>query len=72
MNNLQVMITPKETALVRKTAARIYSQYAPAGDAGELSKEEFYHYGIIGLLEAKKRFDPSHGRFPGWPLRPGG
>jgi RNA polymerase sigma factor for flagellar operon FliA len=61
MNKLQVMITPKETALVRKTAARIYHRYAPAGDAGELSKEEFYHYGIIGLLEAKKRFDPSKG-----------
>jgi len=61
MNNLHVMITPKETSLVWRTASRVYNKYCPAGEASELSKEDFYHYGIIGLLEAKKRFEPSKG-----------
>ena len=61
MNNLHTMLTPKETSLVRRTAARVHNQYCPVGVTSELSKDDFYHYGIIGLLEAKKTFDPSMG-----------
>ena len=61
MDNLHVMITPKETSLVRGVASEIYSVYCPAGEAGEITKDDLYHYGIIGLLEAKKKYDRSKG-----------
>ncbi len=61
MDKVHVMITPKETSLVRRTASRVHNKYCPAGEASELSKDDFYHYGIIGLLEAKKNFEPSRG-----------
>ena len=44
-----------------RTAKKVHNQYCPAGEASELSKDDFYHYGIIGLLEAKKKFEPSKG-----------
>ena len=59
MGKLQVMITPKETLLVRGIAAEVYRSYCPAGKAGDMTKDDLYHYGIIGLLEAKQKYDDS-------------
>lgn len=51
-------ITAAETALVRKIAAWAHKRYCPA-DAKELiTREDLYHTGIIGLLEARKKIDP--------------
>jgi len=61
MDKVQVMITPKETALVRRIASDIYTEYCPAGEAGQVTKDDLYHYGIIGLLEAKSRYDKKKG-----------
>lgn len=61
MDKVHVMITPKETSLVRGVASEVYSVYCPAGEAGEISKDDLYHYGIIGLLEAKQKYDRSKG-----------
>ena len=61
MDNLHVMITPKETSLVRGVASEVYSVYCPAREAGEITKDDLYHYGIIGLLEAKQKYDRSKG-----------
>jgi RNA polymerase sigma factor for flagellar operon FliA len=61
MDKVHVMITPKETSLVRGVASEVYSVYCPAGEAGEISKDDLYHYGIIGLLEAKQKYDSSKG-----------
>lgn len=61
MNNLHVMITPKETMLVRRISSEAYTSYCPAGEAGDLTKDDLYHYGIIGLLEAKRNYDQSRG-----------
>ena len=61
MDNIHVIITPEEIALVRRIASEIYTEYCPAREAGEITKEDFYHYGIIGLLEAKRTYDNSRG-----------
>ena len=61
MDKVHVMITPKETSLVRRVASEVYTVYCPAGAAGEISKDDLYHYGIIGLLEAKQKYDRSKG-----------
>lgn len=61
MDNVHVMLTPKETSLVRRIASDLYIQFCPAREAGHISKEELYHHGIIGLLEAKGRYDKSRG-----------
>jgi len=60
-NNLQVMITPREMALVRRIASDVYSTYCPAGEAGDMTKEDLCHYGVIGLIEAKQSFDKAKG-----------
>ena len=61
MDKVRVMITPKETSLVRGVASKVYSVYCPAGEAGEITRDDLYHYGIIGLLEAKQKYDSSIG-----------
>jgi len=61
MDNLRVMITPKEMSLVRRIAADVYRTYCPAGDAGEITKDDLYHYGIIGLIEGKQSYDNTRG-----------
>ena len=61
MDKVHVMITPKETSLVRGVASEVYSVYCPAREAGEITKDDLYHYGIIGLLEAKQKYDRSKG-----------
>ena len=57
MDKAHVMINTKETNLIRRIANRIYRNYCPAGKAGSITKNDLYHLGIIGLLEARKRYD---------------
>lgn len=59
MDNLRVMITPRETGLIRKIAAEIYHTYCTQGSTDVMTREDLYHYGVVGLLEAKKNFDAS-------------
>jgi len=61
MNGLHVMITPKEMSLVRRIAAEVYTAYCPAGEAGEITREDLYHHGMIGLMESKRKYDRSRG-----------
>lgn len=61
MDNVHVMLTPKESSLVRRIASDLFIEFCPAREAGQISKEELYHHGIIGLLEAKSRYDKSRG-----------
>jgi RNA polymerase sigma factor FliA len=56
-----VMITSREKALVGKIAINIYKRYCPAGQSGQIELGELFNLGIIGLLEAKNRFDPNRG-----------
>lgn len=61
MDNLRVMITSKETAQVRRIATDVYKKYCPAREAGQITQEDLYHMGIIGLIETKRRYDKSKG-----------
>ena len=61
MNNIRVMMTPQEMSLVRRIAAEVYSTYCPAGEAGDITREDLYHHGMIGLLESKQTYDRSRG-----------
>lgn len=60
-SDVSVMITPGEKALVGKIASNVYRRYCPAGLAGQIEFDELFNLGIIGLLEAKNRFDPDRG-----------
>jgi RNA polymerase sigma factor FliA len=60
-SGVSVMITPGEKSLVGKIASNVYKRYCPAGQAGQIEFDELFNLGIIGLLEAKNRFDPNRG-----------
>lgn len=61
MQKLSVIVTSKETSLVWKIAANVHGEYCPSGEAGEMTKQDFFHYGIIRLMEAKRGYDSSRG-----------
>ncbi len=61
LNGVSVMITPREKSLVGKIASNVYKHYCPAGQSGQIEFDELFNLGIIGLLEAKKRYDPERG-----------
>ena len=57
MVKVHVMITPKETSLIRGIAKGVYRECCPLREAGSITKDELYHYGIIGLLETRQKYD---------------
>jgi RNA polymerase sigma factor for flagellar operon FliA len=57
-DNVTVMITDQEKALVGNIANKIFKKYCSGITYGKTELTELYHLGIIGLLEAKKNFDP--------------
>ncbi|NPA25924.1 MAG: sigma-70 family RNA polymerase sigma factor [Deltaproteobacteria bacterium] len=60
-------LSKADQELIQRIAQRIYLRYTPAGrDGRALTREELFHYGVIGLLEAKKNFD-AESRTP-WPV----
>jgi len=61
MADVEVMITLEETKLVSGIAMKVYRKHCPAGQSGQMTREDLKHYGIVGLIEAKKNFDPTKG-----------
>lgn len=61
MSAVQPLITQKEMALVRKIARDVRTRFYPAGKTGAVSLDDLIHNGIVGLLEARARFDPGQG-----------
>ncbi len=60
-------LSKADQELIQRIAQRIYHCHTPAGrDGRALTRDELFHYGVIGLLEAKKNFDPES-RTP-WPV----
>ena len=56
------LLTITNKRLVQRIARRVYIRYTPGGaDGRALTKEELFHYGIIGLLEAQKSFTAEQG-----------
>ena len=61
MGTVQVMITDEERRVIMRIARQVYSKYCPAGVRGQMTIEDLFHLGIVGLLEAKRSFDPTKG-----------
>lgn len=51
----------EEERLVKKIAFKLYRIYCPKGERGVFTVEDLFHYGIIGLLKAKKDFKEEKG-----------
>ncbi len=51
----------EEERLVKKIAFKLYRRYCPKGEKGVFTIEDLFHYGIIGLLKAKKNFKEKKG-----------
>ena len=70
MAKIHLLITKEETKLVKRITSNIYAKYFPLGDRGSVSKDEIYHWGIVGLCEARQRFDKKRGiPFPAFAAR---
>lgn len=48
----------KDEALIRKIARTLYRKYCPMAESGFFTEADIFHYGVIGFMDAKKRFDP--------------
>ena len=60
MKDQKKEITDKEYSLVRKITYEVYNKYCPAGQHGQVTKQDLYHFGITGLLDAAQRFNKKH------------
>ncbi|MCP3872067.1 MAG: sigma-70 family RNA polymerase sigma factor [Desulfobacteraceae bacterium] len=48
----------EEETLVKRIVHDIYKTYCPKQEHGYLNREDLFHFGIIGLLNAKKHYKP--------------
>ncbi len=56
------LLTATDKKLVQRIVERLYNSHTPAGRDGRAqTREDLFHYGIIGLLEARKNFRPDVG-----------
>jgi len=54
------LLPPEERRLIQRIARRVFHKHTPAGrDGRAMTEEELFHYGVIGLLEARRKFDPA-------------
>lgn len=51
----------EEEKRVKAIAFKLFYKYCPMGEKGSVSVEDLFHYGIIGLLKAKKDFNEKKG-----------
>lgn len=51
----------QEKKLVKRIVFKLFYKYCPMGEKGVVSVEDLFHYGIIGLLKAKKNFKEKKG-----------
>lgn len=56
-----MLLTEENERLVKKIAFKLYRIYCPKGEMGVFTVEDLFHYGIIGLLKAKKGFKKEKG-----------
>ena len=52
-------LSTEDEARIKKIAGYLYKKYCPMAESGFFSKEDIYHHGVIGFMDAKRRFDPS-------------
>ncbi len=51
-------LSKQDEAQIKKIANYLYRKYCPMAESGFFSKEDIYHYGVIGFMDAKQKFDP--------------
>lgn len=56
---IQTMVTEGDIRLVRKTARKVCYQFY--GGSEPAQEEELYHFGVVGLIEAKRKFAQDKG-----------
>lgn len=54
-------ITQDETRMVRNVARDVFSKYGPSREFGQLTQEDLFHEGIMGLLESRKNYKKDKG-----------
>ncbi len=54
-------ITPEETRMVRNAARDVFRRYGPSREFSQLTQEDLFHEGIMGLLEAGRNFKADKG-----------
>jgi len=52
-------LTAEEEARIKKIAGFLYSKYCPMGKSGFFSREDLYHHGVIGFMDAREKYDPA-------------
>ena len=56
------LLTATDKKMVQHIVARLYNSHTPAGRDGRAqTREDLFHYGIIGLLEARNNYSPDAG-----------
>ena len=61
MADVRVMVTPEEKALVWRIVKEVHTNRFAGWDTAPIGREDLYHFGLVGLLEAKPRFDRTRG-----------
>ncbi len=55
-------LSETDSKLIRRIVGRLYNRYTPAGGSERTpTREDFFHYGVIGLLEAQRNFSADLG-----------
>jgi RNA polymerase sigma factor for flagellar operon FliA len=66
MGNFKAKLSKRETALIHRIVSDVCRSYVIKSTNSGITREDLYHYGIIGMLEARRNFDASKG-VP-WPV----
>lgn len=61
MGTLSQLITEQEYAEVETIAKTVYFRFCSRSHDIQLEREDLFHHGLIGLLEARKKFDADKG-----------
>ncbi len=54
-------ITQDETRMVRSVAREVFSKYGPSREFDQLTNDDLFHEGIMGLLEARQNYKKDKG-----------
>jgi RNA polymerase sigma factor for flagellar operon FliA len=59
VGDVRALISREDCALAWRIAKGVFRECFQPAETAPVSRQELYHYGIAGLLEARKRFDRS-------------
>ncbi len=53
-------LSKQDETQIKKITNYLYRKYCPMAESGFFTKEDIYHYGVIGFMDAKQKFDPAN------------